>query len=310
MTILVIADHDNKRLNASVAHTISAAHAIGGDIHVLVAGHGADNVVQAVACISGVGKVLYAQAPCLENGLAENVAAQVLAICEGYDYILFPATSNGKNVAPRVAAKLNVAQISEITKVIDGNTFERFIYSGNALVTIQSMDAVKVLTVRASAFEAALISDSAATVENINAVQDSGKSVFVRRDVIKTERPDLGAARVVVAGGKAFTSQENFENMLYPLADKLNAALGATRSAIDAGYAPNDWQLGQTGKVVAPELYIAVGISGAVQHTSGIKDSKVIVAINDDPDAPIFKIADYGLVGDLNKLLPELIKAL
>lgn len=310
MSILVIADHDNRRLNASVAHTIGAAHAIGGSIHVLVAGYNADSVVQAAAHIDGVDKVLYAQAPYLENGLAENVAAQVLAVCEGYDYILFPATSNGKNVAPRVAAKLDVAQISEITKIIDGNTFERFIYSGNALVTIQSMDTVKVLTVRASAFEAVVISDSAAAVENINAVQDSGKSVFVRRDVIKTERPDLGAARVVVAGGKAFTSQENFENMLYPLADKLNAALGATRSAIDAGYAPNDWQLGQTGKVVAPELYIAVGISGAVQHTSGIKDSKVIVAINDDPDAPIFKIADYGLVGDLNKLLPELVKAL
>lgn len=310
MTILVIADHDNKRLNASVAHTIGAAHAIGGDIHVLVAGHNADNVVQAVARISGVSKVLYAQALCLENGLAENVAAQVLAVCEGYDYILFPATSNGKNVAPRVAAKLDIAQISEITKIIDADTFERFIYSGNALVTIQSTDAVKVLTVRASAFEASLTSDTAATVENINAVQDSGKSVFIQRNVIKTERPDLGAARVVIAGGKAFTSQENFENMLYPLADKLNAALGATRSAIDAGYAPNDWQLGQTGKVVAPELYIAVGISGAVQHTSGIKDAKVIVAINDDPDAPIFKIADYGLVGDLNKLLPELVKAL
>lgn len=310
MTILVIADHDNKRLNASVVHTIGAAHAIGGDVHVLVAGHSADNVIQAVACISGVSKVLYAQAPCLENGLAENMAAQVLAVCDGYDYILFSATSNGKNVAPRVAAKLDVAQISEITKVIDANTFERFIYSGNALLTIQSMDAVKVLTVRASSFEAALTSDAVATIENIDAVQDSGRSVFIRRDIIKTERPDLGSARVVIAGGKALASQENFENMLYPLADKLNAALGATRSAIDAGYAPNDWQLGQTGKVVAPELYIAVGISGAVQHTSGIKDSKVIVAINDDPDAPIFKIADYGLVGDLNKLLPELTKAL
>lgn len=312
MTILIIAEHDNQILKPATYNTIAAAQQIGADIHILVAGFNATAVTQQATQIAGVTKVLYANDPCLEHALAENMAAQILTIAASYTHILFAATANGKNVAPRVAAKLDVAQISEITKIITPDTFERLIYAGNVLATVQSSDAIKVITVRTTAFpfEQALQSAGTATVETINAVQDSGKSKFVSSEMLQSERPELTSARVVIAGGRAFGSLEQFNSMLFPLADKLDAALGATRSAIDAGYAPNDWQLGQTGKVIAPELYIAAAISGAIQHTAGIKDSKIIVAINKDPEAPIFAVADYGLVGDIFVILPELTKAL
>ena len=310
MTTLVIAEHDNASLKAATLNTVAAATAIGGEVHVLVAGHNAGEAAKAAAQIAGVSKVLHADGAALENGLAENLAAQVLAVADAYSHILFPATSSGKNTAPRVAAKLDVAQISDITKVVSADTFERPIYAGNAIATVQSGDAKKVITVRATGFDAAAASGGSATVDSVAAVADSGKSSFVSREVSKSDRPDLTAAKIIVSGGRALGSEEKFKEVITPLADKLGAAIGASRAAVDAGYAPNDLQVGQTGKIVAPEVYIALGISGAIQHLAGMKDSKVIVAVNKDEEAPIFSVADYGLVGDLFTVVPELIEKL
>lgn len=310
MSILVIAEHDHASLKGATLNTVAAAAQIGGDIHVLVAGHNAGAAAQAAAQIAGVAKVIHAEGESLAHGLAENIAAQVLAIANQYTHILFPATAGGKNVAPRVAAQLDVAQISEISKVISADTFERPIYAGNAIATVQSADAVKVLTVRGTAFDAAPNSGGSAAVETVAAVADTGKSAFVRSEIAKSERPELTAAKIIVSGGRALGSAEQFNAVITPLADKLGAAIGASRAAVDAGYAPNDLQVGQTGKIVAPQLYIAAGISGAIQHLAGMKDSKVIVAINKDAEAPIFSVADYGLEADLFTAVPELVKAI
>ncbi|THF60541.1 electron transfer flavoprotein subunit alpha/FixB family protein [Pseudothauera rhizosphaerae] len=308
MAILVIAEHDNASLKAATLNTVSAAAKL-GDIHVLVAGNGAAAAAAAAAKLAGVAKVLLAEAPHYEAQLAENVAALVVANAGGYSHLLAPATSFGKNVAPRVAALLDVAQISDIVAVDSADTFVRPIYAGNALATVKSADPVKVITVRTTAFEAAG-EGGAAPVENIAAGADLGLSRLVGRELTKSERPELGAARIIVSGGRGLGSGENYHTLLEPLADKLGAALGASRAAVDAGYVPNDYQVGQTGKIVAPQLYVAVGISGAIQHLAGMKDSKVIVAINKDPEAPIFQVADYGLVGDLFEVVPELTRAL
>jgi electron transfer flavoprotein alpha subunit len=308
MTALVIAEHDNAGLKGSTLNTVTAAIACGGEVHVLVAGHNARAAADAAAQLSGVAKVLLADAPHFADGLAENVAAQALAIASAYSHILAPATAYGKNILPRVAATLDVAQISEITKVDSPDTFERPIYAGNAIAIVQSSDAVKVITVRTTGFDAAA-SGGSATVETLTPVADSGKSSFVSREFAKSDRPELTAAKVIVSGGRGLGSAENFK-ILEPLADRLGAAMGASRAAVDAGYVPNDWQVGQTGKIVAPALYIAVGISGAIQHLAGMKDSKVIVAINKDEEAPIFSVADYGLVADLFEAVPELVKQL
>lgn len=310
MTALVIAEHDNASLKPATLHAVTAARQCGGDVHVLVAGHNAAAAAQAAAQVAGVAKVLHADGPALEHGLAEDLAAQVLAMAGGYSHILFPATASGKNTAPRVAAKLDVSQISDITKVDGADTFERPIYAGNAIATVQSGDAVKVITVRTTAFDAAAATGGSAAVESVPAVAASGKSSFVGQELAKSDRPDLTAAKVVVSGGRALGSAEQFQSVLTPLADKLGAAIGASRAAVDAGYAPNDLQVGQTGKIVAPQLYVAVGISGAIQHVAGMSGSRVIVAINKDPDAPIFSVADYGLVADLFEAVPELVKAL
>ena len=310
MTALVIAEHDNASIKAATLNTVTAAAQCGGDVHVLVAGSNAAAAAQAAAQIAGVSKVLHADGDSVANGLAENLAAQVLAVAGNYSHILFPATASGKNVAPRVAAKLDVAQISEITKVDSTDTFERPIYAGNAMATVQSTDATKVITVRATGFDAAAATGGSAAVESVAAVADSGKSSFVGREMTKSDRPDLTAAKIIVAGGRALGSEEQFQSVLTPLADKLNAAIGASRAAVDAGYAPNDLQVGQTGKIVAPELYIACGISGAIQHLAGMKDSKVIVAINKDPEAPIFAVADYALEADLFNAVPAFVNAL
>ncbi|PCD60821.1 electron transfer flavoprotein subunit alpha/FixB family protein, partial [Burkholderia sp. IDO3] len=294
---------------AATLNTVAAAAKIGGDIHVLVAGHNAQAAADAAAKISGVGKVLLADAPQLAGGLAENVEATVLTIAENYSHIVVPATACGKNIAPRIAAKLDVAQISEITAVVSADTFERPIYAGNAIATVQSSDSIKVITVRATGFDPVAAEGGSASVEKIEAAADAGKSQFVSREVTKLDRPELTSAKIIVSGGRGLGSGENYTKVLEPLADKLSAALGASRAAVDAGYVPNDYQVGQTGKIVAPQLYIAVGISGAIQHLAGMKDSKVIVAINKDPEAPIFSVADYGLVGDLFALVPELTDA-
>ena len=308
MTTLVIAEHDNVSLKGSTANTVTAASQCGGDVHVLVAGSNCGAAAAAAAQLAGVAKVLVADAPHFAEGLAENCAAQVVSIAAAYSHILAPATAYGKNILPRVAAVLDVAQVSEITKVISADTFERPIYAGNAIATVQSSDAVKVITVRTTGFDAAATGNSAA-VENIGAVADSGKSSFVSREVAKSDRPELTAAKIIVSGGRGMGSGDNFK-LLEPLADRLGAAMGASRAAVDAGYVPNDWQVGQTGKIVAPSLYIAIGISGAIQHRAGMKDSKTIVAINKDPEAPIFSVADYGIVGDLFDVVPALIKEL
>ena len=310
MTSLVIAEHDNASIKGATLNTITAAAAIGADVHVLVAGHNAGAAAQAAAQITGVSKVIHADGATLEAGLAENVAAQVLAIAGSYSHILFPATASGKNVAPRVAAKLDVGQISDITKVDSPDTFERPIYAGNAIATVQSSDAVKVITVRTTGFDAAAARGGSATVETTAAAADSGKSSFVGREVTKNDRPELTAAKIIVSGGRALGSSEKFNEVMIPLADKLGAAIGASRAAVDAGYAANDLQVGQTGKIVAPQLYVACGISGAIQHLAGMKDSKVIVAINKDPEAPIFSVADFGLEADLFTAVPELVAAL
>jgi electron transfer flavoprotein alpha subunit len=308
MAALVIAEHDNGSLKASTAHTITAAARCTDEIHVLVAGHVCDAAAAAAAQLAGVSKVLVAEGAQFANGLAENVAEQALALAASYSHILAPATAYGKNILPRVAARLDVGQISEITRVESPDTFERPIYAGNAIATVQSVDAIKVITVRATGFDAAGTGGNAA-IEKISAVADSGTSAFVSRELAKSDRPELTAAKVIVSGGRGMGSAENFA-ILEPLADKLGAAMGASRAAVDAGYVPNDWQVGQTGKIVAPQLYIAVGISGAIQHLAGMKDSKTIVAINKDPEAPIFSVADYGLVGDLFEAVPALVKEL
>ncbi|WP_429951962.1 electron transfer flavoprotein subunit alpha/FixB family protein [Comamonas sediminis] len=310
MTALVIAEHDNQTIKTATLNTVTAALACGGDVHVLVAGEGAAAAAQAAAQIAGVAKVILAEGPALKDGLAENLAAQVLAIAGNYSHILAPATASGKNVAPRVAAKLDVAQISDITKVVSADTFERPIYAGNAIATVQSIDATKVITVRGTGFDAAAATGGSAPVENTAAVEGSGKSSFVGREVTKNDRPELTAAKIIVSGGRALGSAEKFSEVMTPLADKLGAAIGASRAAVDAGYAPNDLQVGQTGKIVAPQLYVAAGISGAIQHLAGMKDSKVIVAINKDEEAPIFSVADYGLVADLFDAVPEMASKL
>ncbi|WP_186183907.1 electron transfer flavoprotein subunit alpha/FixB family protein, partial [Burkholderia gladioli] len=292
MTILIIAEHDNATIKAATLNTVAAAQKIGGDIHVLVAGGNAQGAADAAAKIAGVAKVLLADAPQLAEGLAENVEATVLNIAKDYSHILAPATAYGKNVAPRIAAKLDVAQISDITAVDSTDTFERPIYAGNAIATVQSSDAIKVITVRSTGFDPVAAEGGSASVEKIEAAADSGKSQFVNREVTKLDRPELTSANIIVSGGRGLGSGENYTKVLEPLADKLSAALGASRAAVDAGYVPNDYQVGQTGKIVAPQLYIAVGISGAIQHLAGMKDSKVIVAINKDEEAPIFSVAD------------------
>ncbi|MGB8419562.1 electron transfer flavoprotein subunit alpha/FixB family protein [Paraburkholderia sp.] len=310
MTNLVIAEHDNASIKAATLNTIAAAQKIGGDIHVLVAGHNAQAAADAAAKIAGVSKVLLADAAQLEAGLAENVQATVMNIAKDYTHILTPATAYGKNIAPRIAAKLDVAQISDITAVDSADTFERPIYAGNAIATVQSQDPIKVITVRTTGFDPVAAEGGSATVEKIEAAADTGLSQFVSREVTKLDRPELTSAKIIVSGGRGLGNGENYTKVLEPLADKLNAALGASRAAVDAGFVPNDYQVGQTGKIVAPQLYVAVGISGAIQHLAGMKDSKVIVAINKDPEAPIFSVADYGLVGDLFALVPELVSEL
>ena len=310
MTALVIAEHDNASIKGATLNTVTAAAACGGDVHVLVAGHNAGAAAQAAAQIAGVSKVIHVDSEALAHGLAENVAAQVLAIAGNYSHILFPATAGGKNVAPRVAAKLDVGQISDITKVESPDTFERPIYAGNAMATVQSLDATKVITVRTTGFDAAAATGGSAAVESAAAQADSGKSAYVGSEIAKSDRPELTAAKIIVSGGRALGSSEKFNEVMTPLADKLGAAIGASRAAVDAGYAPNDLQVGQTGKIVAPQLYIAAGISGAIQHLAGMKDSKVIVAINKDPEAPIFSVADFGLEADLFAAVPELTNAL
>jgi electron transfer flavoprotein alpha subunit len=309
MTALVIAEHDNASIKGATLNTVTAAAACGGDVHVLVAGHNAGAAAAAAAQIAGVSKVIHADGEGFAHGLAENIAAQVLAIASNYSHILFPATAGGKNVAPRVAAKLDVAQISDITKVVSGDTFERPIYAGNAIATVQSADATKVITVRTTGFDAAGQGGSAA-VETAAAASGNGKSAYLGSEIAKNDRPELTAAKIIVSGGRALGSSEKFNEVMTPLADKLGAAIGASRAAVDAGYAPNDLQVGQTGKIVAPQLYIAAGISGAIQHLAGMKDSKVIVAINKDPEAPIFSVADYGLEADLFSAVPELVSKL
>ena len=310
MTSLVIAEHDNASIKGATLNTVTAAAACGGDVHVLVAGHNAAAAAAAAAQIAGVAKVIHADSEALAHSLAENVAAQVLAIAGNYSHILFPATAAGKNVAPRVAAKLDVAQISDVTQVISADTFERPIYAGNAIATVQSTDATKVITVRTTGFDAAAASGGSAAVESAAAQADSGKSSFTRSEIAKNDRPELTAAKIIVSGGRALGSAEKFNEVMTPLADKLGAAIGASRAAVDAGYAANDLQVGQTGKIVAPQLYVACGISGAIQHLAGMKDSKVIVAINKDPEAPIFSVADFGLEADLFAAVPELTQAL
>ena len=309
MVALVIAEHDNGSLKGATHHTVTAAAQCGGEVHILVAGSGCGAAAEAAAQIAGVSKVLVADAAYFADGLAENVAEQILAIAGSYSHILAPATAYGKNILPRVAAKLDVAQISEITKVDSPDTFERPIYAGNAIATVQSTDSVKVITVRGTGFDAAPATGGSAAVETIAAAADFGKSSFVGRELAKSDRPELTAAKIIVSGGRGMGSGDNFK-LLEPLADKLGAAMGASRAAVDAGYVPNDWQVGQTGKIVAPSLYIAVGISGAIQHLAGMKDSKTIVAINKDPEAPIFSVADYGLVGDLFEVIPQLVQEL
>ncbi len=310
MAILVVAEHDHGTLKGATLNTVTAALQCGGDVHVLIAGANAAGAAQAAAQVAGVSKVLLADAPGLAEQLAENVAAQVLSVARNYTHLLFPATAHGKNVAPRVAALLDVAQISDATKIISADTFERPIYAGNAIATVQSLDAIKVITVRTTGFDPAAASGGTAAVDTLAAVADTGMAVFVGSEIARNDRPELTAAKIIVSGGRAMGSSEKFNAVLTPLADKLGAALGASRAAVDAGYAPNDWQVGQTGKIVAPQLYIACGISGAIQHLAGMKDSKVIVAINKDPEAPIFSVADYGLEADLFTAVPELIASL
>ncbi|MGZ8260055.1 MAG: electron transfer flavoprotein subunit alpha/FixB family protein [Caldimonas sp.] len=310
MTALVVAEHDHAGVRPATLNTVTAAAQLGGQVHVLIAGSGSSAAATAAAAIAGVAKVLHADDAAFAHGLAENVTAQVLALAGGYSHILLPATASGKNIAPRIAAKLDVGQISDISKIISPDTFERPIYAGNAIATVQSLDAVKVITVRTTGFDPAASTGGSAQVETVTPVGDTGMATFLGSEIAKNDRPELTSAKIIVAGGRALGSNEKFNEVLTPLADKLGAALGASRAAVDAGYAPNDWQVGQTGKIVAPQLYVAIGISGAIQHLAGMKDSKVIVAVNKDAEAPIFSVADYGLEQDLFTAIPELVKAL
>jgi len=310
MSALVIAEHNNLFLNAATLHTITAAVQFSGDVDVLVAGNAADAVATEASKIVGVHKVIHIDASDLGDQLAEPLAAQILAIANQYSHILAPATASGKNVMPRVAAKLDVAQISDITKIVSSDTFERPIYAGNAIATVQSIDPIKVITVRTTSFDPVRVSGGSAEITKLAPVSSPGKSDFISRDLNQSERPELAGAKIIVSGGRGLGSGEAYQELVLPLADKLGAALGASRAAVDAGYVPNDYQVGQTGKIVAPDLYIAIGISGAIQHLAGMKGSKVIVAINKDPDAPIFSVADYGLVADLFTAVPELTKAI
>jgi electron transfer flavoprotein alpha subunit len=307
---LVIAEHDNQSLKAATLNAVAAALQCSADVDVMVAGNGTDIVATAASQIAGVRKVIQVDAPNLADQLAEPLAAQIFSIANHYSHILAPATANGKNVLPRVAAKLDVAQLSDITKVLGADTFERPIYAGNAIATVQTSDPIKVITVRTTGFDPVTATGGSAAIEKQAAVESKSSSVFVGRQLTKSDRPELTAAKIIVSGGRGLGSGEKYQELIAPLADKLGAALGASRAAVDAGYVPNDYQVGQTGKIVAPELYIAIGISGAIQHLAGMKDSKVIVAINKDPEAPIFSVADYGLVADLNTAVPELTKAL
>jgi electron transfer flavoprotein alpha subunit len=308
--VLVVAEHDNASLRKATLHAVAAAQKIGGELHLLVAGHQAQPAAKAAAQVPGVAKVLHADAPHLGEFLAENVAALVVSLAKGYSHVLAPSTSNGKNVLPRAAALLDVQQISDIVAVESPDTFVRPIYAGNALATVKSKDPTKVITVRTTAFDAVPASGGNAAVEPVSPPPDAALSRFVGREVSKSERPELTAAKIIVSGGRGMASGENFKKVLEPLADTLGAAMGASRAAVDAGFVPNDWQVGQTGKIVAPDLYVAVGISGAIQHLAGMKDSRVIVAINKDEEAPIFQVADYGLVGDLFQVVPQLIDEL
>jgi electron transfer flavoprotein alpha subunit len=310
MAVLVLAEHDNRSVRKATLNAVAAAQKIGGELHVLVAGHQAGEAARAASQIAGIAKVLHADAAQLGEFLAENVAAVVVEIARGYSHVLAPATSNGKNVMPRVAALLDVQAISDVVAVEDADTFVRPIYAGNALATVKSNDPVKVITVRTTAFDAAPSSGGSAAVEKLAPPADTGLSSFVGREVSKSERPELTAAKIIVSGGRGMASGENFTKVLEPLADRLGAAMGASRAAVDAGFVPNDWQVGQTGKIVAPDLYVAVGISGAIQHLAGMKDSRVIVAINKDEEAPIFQVADFGVVGDLFQVVPALVEAL
>ncbi|WP_168787881.1 electron transfer flavoprotein subunit alpha/FixB family protein [Paraburkholderia aromaticivorans] len=310
MNILVIAEHDNQQLKPVTLNVVRAATECGTQVHVLVAGKNCSAVAEQVSKAVGVSRVLLADGDVLQDGLAETTAAQVVRIAANYTHVLAPATAFGKSVAPRIAALLDVAQISEITKVVSADTFERPIYAGSVIVTVRSSDAIKVLTVRATAFSADPADQASASIESIQVVDGFSRTRFVGRTTTKLDRPELGAAKIVVSGGRGLGSGENYTKVLEPLASKLGAALGASRAAVDAGYVPNDYQVGQTGKIVAPQLYVAVGISGAIQHLAGMKDSKVIVAINKDPEAPIFSIADYGLVADLFEAVPEMVEAL
>jgi len=310
MASLVIAEHNNLSLNAATLHTVAAALQCNAEVDVLIMGNGTDAVALEVSKIFGVRKVIQVDAPHFANQLAEPLAAQVLAIANQYSHIFAPATACGKNVMPRVAAKLDVAQLSDITKVISSDTFERPIYAGNAIATIQSIDSIKAITVRTTSFEPAKAVGGSANIEKLTPVPDAGQSTFMSRDLNQSDRPELAGAKIIVSGGRGLGSGEAYQELVVPLADKLGAALGASRAAVDAGYVPNDYQVGQTGKIVAPDLYIAIGISGAIQHLAGMKSSKVIVAINKDPDAPIFSVADYGLVADLFAAVPELTAAL
>ena len=310
MTVLVIAEYQQQQIQASTLNVVSAALQIDQDVHILLMGHDLSGAANAAAAISGVSKVLVADDAIFANQLAENLTSQVLSIAKNYSHLLVAASANGKNIMPRIAALLDVAQISEITKVINPDTFERPIYAGNALATIQSMDPIKAITVRSTGFEPALAAGGQASIEAMSAVSDVGVSQFISRETTKSDRPELTAAKIIVSGGRGLGSAEQYHTVMEPLADTLGAALGASRAAVDAGYVPNDYQVGQTGKIVAPQLYVAVGISGAIQHLAGMKDSKVIVAINKDPEAPIFGVADYGLVADLFTAVPELVAAM
>ncbi|BDW11403.1 electron transfer flavoprotein subunit alpha [Polynucleobacter sp. SHI8] len=310
MTVLVIAEYQQDQIQASTLNVVSAASQIDQDVHVLLMGHNISGVANVAAAISGVSKVLVADDAIFANQLAESLTSQALSIAKNYTHLLVAASANGKNIMPRIAALLDVAQISEITKVVSPDTFERPIYAGNAIATIQSMDSIKAITVRSTGFEAASATGGQASIEAISCVQDAGISQFISRETTKSDRPELTAAKIIVSGGRGLGSAEQYHTVMEPLADSLGAALGASRAAVDAGYVPNDYQVGQTGKIVAPQLYVAVGISGAIQHLAGMKDSKVIVAINKDPEAPIFGVADYGLVADLFTAVPELTAAM
>jgi electron transfer flavoprotein alpha subunit len=310
MTTLVIAEHDNASIKGATLNTVTAAVKIGGDVHVLVAGAGCGAAAQAAAKIAGVAKVLVADDAAYAHQLPENMSKLIVGLAANYSHVLAPATANGKNILPRVAALLDVEQISEIQEVVSADTFKRPVYAGNAIATVQALDATKVITVRTTGFDPAAATGGSATVETATAAADDGKSRFMGSEIARSDRPELTAAKIIVSGGRALGSSEKFTEVMTPLADKLGAAIGASRAAVDAGYAPNDLQVGQTGKIVAPQLYIACGISGAIQHLAGMKDSKVIVAINKDAEAPIFSVADYGLEADLFEAVPELIKAL